>query len=257
MIPYDSAFYELQSTYSSASARQVVPCLMSLFNPRSVVDVGCGTGIWAAEFRRQGLSDVTGIDGAYVARSQLRIPQSSFFDRDLEAPIVFGRTFDLAICLEVAEHLSARRAASFVEDLIGLAPVIVFSAAIPCQGGQHHINERWGSYWHHLFSTRGFVAIDCLRPRFWENTAVGYWYRQNMMVYVPKDRLEAFAPLVGTMPLDVVHPGLFQVKSAEPSLRFLLRKIPGAVRWAVKSRLLRMFGTYGNGHGKQQMSSHM
>lgn len=257
MIPYGTAFYEIHSSICTSSAAQVVPYLVEQFRPRSVVDVGCGTGTWAAEFRRHGVPEVIGIDGAYVDKSELRIPAGSFLSRDLERPLASIRTFDLAISVEVAEHLSPGRASSFVDDLIRLAPVIVFSAAIPFQGGQHHVNERWGSYWHDLFLTRGFVAIDCLRPRFWENTAVGYWYRQNMMVYVPKDRLQSFAPLVGAMPLDVVHPGLFQVKLEEPSLGFLLRKIPGAVRWTVKSRLLSMFGIYGNGHEKQRLSTHM
>jgi hypothetical protein len=200
---------------------------------------------------------VTGIDGAYVDKSQLSIPQSSFLDRDLEVPIVLNRTFDLAVCLEVAEHLSARRASSFVEDLTRLASVIVFSAAIPFQGGRHHVNERWGSYWHDLFLSRGFAAIDCLRPRFWEDTAVDYWYRQNMMVYVPKDRLQDFAPLVGAMPFDVVHPGLFHAKLTEPSLGFLLKNIPAAVRWEVKSRLSRIFRIDAKGHFRRQMSTRL
>src|ERR1039458_2823126 len=106
MIPYDTAFYEMHSNNSSSSAGQVVPYLVSLFRPQSVVDVGCGIGTWAAEFRRQGVPEVMGIDGAYVDKSQLRIPESSFLSRDLARPLALRQTFDLAISVEVAEHLS-------------------------------------------------------------------------------------------------------------------------------------------------------
>ncbi len=233
MIPYDKAFYEMHSNSTSSSAEQVVPYVVSLFRPQSVVDVGCGTGTWAAEFRRQGVPEVMGIDGAYIDRSQLRIPESTFLSWDLELPLASRQTFDLAISVEVAEHLSPSRASSFVEDLTSLAPVVLFSAAIPFQGGTNHVNEQWGSYWHSLFVAKGFRAIDCLRARFWNDPSVAIWYRQNMMVYASEDQIQKFAHFDRMMPLDVVHPAVFQ----QPSLRFLLRSIPGAVKRSLKRRL--------------------
>ena len=237
MIHYDAAFYEMHSNNSSSSAGQVVPYLVSLFSPQSVVDVGCGIGTWAAEFRRQGVPEVMGIDGAYVDKGQLRIPESSFLSRDLEQPLASIRTFDLAISVEVAEHLSPSRASSFVEDLIHLAPVVVFSAAVPFQGGINHVNEQWGSYWHSLFAAKGFRSIDCLRARFWNDPRVAVWYRQNMMVYASEDRIQKLAPFGQTMPLDVVHPELFHLKMAQPLLRVLLKSLPVALKRSLKLRL--------------------
>jgi len=237
MIPYDRAFYEVHSIDSSSSAGQVVPYLVSLFNPQSVVDVGCGIGTWAAEFRRQGVPKVMGIDGAYVDKSQLRIPESSFLSRDLEQPLASIQTFDLAISVEVAEHLSPNRASSFVEDLILLAPVVVFSAAVPFQGGTNHVNEQWVSYWHSLFETKGFRSIDCLRARFWNDPRVAVWYRQNLMVYASEDHIKKLAPFGQTMPLDVVHPELFHLKMAQPLLRILLKSLPGAIKRSLKLHL--------------------
>lgn len=239
MIPYNTAFYEMYSSICTSSAAKVVPFLVSQFRPQSVVDVGCGTGTWAAEFRRQGVPEVMGIDGAYVDKSQLRIPESSFLSKDLERPLPLIRTFDLAISMEVAEHLSPGRASSFVEDLISLAPVVVFSAAVPMQGGAHHVNEQWGSYWHSLFTRNGFRSIDCLRGRFWNDPGVAVWYRQNMMVYASEDCLQSFAHFSHPMPLDVIHPELFQIKMTQPPLRVILKSLPGAFRRSLKLRLFR------------------
>src|SRR5205823_6989515 len=105
---------------------------MKLFNPRSVVDVGCGPGAWTAEFKRTGAA-VLGIDGYDVKADQLLISPQEFERRNLTEPLRLDRRFDLVNCLEVAEHLPAARAASLVENLCRLGDVVVFSAAVPGQ----------------------------------------------------------------------------------------------------------------------------
>jgi SAM-dependent methyltransferase len=240
MTTYDSSFYEYISGGSVSSAGRVVPYLMELLNPRSVVDIGCGTGAWTAEFRRQGVDVALGVDGAYVDKSQLMIPPDCFIDRDLELPLNLNRTFDLAISMEVAEHLSPGRANSFVKDLVQLAPFVVFSAAVPLQGGTNHINEQWALYWKELFAGQGFQAVDCLRERFWNDPGVEWWYRQNMFLYAARDRAEKFAHLSGTMPFNVIHPDLFlaKVDPAPLSFGFLMRSLPGAAKRFFRSRIL-------------------
>jgi hypothetical protein len=59
------------------------PLLIELFHPRSVVDLGCGTGIWLAAFREQGVTDVLGIEGAWVPRLQRVILEELFLEHDL------------------------------------------------------------------------------------------------------------------------------------------------------------------------------
>jgi SAM-dependent methyltransferase len=237
---YDQSFFKGISVGSSSSAERVVPYLVSLLKPRSVVDVGCGIGTWAAEFIRQGVAAVLGVDGVYVDKSQLRIPANVFVDWDLELPLALEQTFDLAVSLEVAEHLSPGRASSFVRDLTALAPVVVFSAAIPFQGGINHINEQWSTYWNSLFAAQGFQAVDCLRARFWNDICVESWYRQNMVMYAAKDRVRQFERGGGVMPLDVVHPELFLAKVAHPPLGYLLRSLPSSVKRSFRSRILRI-----------------
>jgi SAM-dependent methyltransferase len=227
---YDRQFYNRNSPGSAHSAAKVVPFVISLVGPNSVADIGCGTGTWTAEFARHGVTDVLGIDGAHVGRSLLEIAESSFLQWDLERPVRLERTFDLAISMEVAEHLSPGRACSFVDDLTGLAPVVLFSAAIPGQGGVGHINEQWPSYWARIFAERGFRAVDRLRAQFWDDAEVESWYRQNMLLFVREDRAQAFSQAGRPGPLDIVHPELYSLKSVvRPNLGLLLRLLPGAM----------------------------
>src|SRR5262249_19580791 len=151
------------------------------------VDVGCGTGPWLKAFMRAGIPSVTGVDGSYVNPGQLRIPQSSFIAKDLTKPLNLDRKFDLCISMEVAEHLPPARAASFVADLVSLAPVVLFSAAVPEQGGTNHINEQWPEYWRDLFEKHEYRVIDCIRPKIWNDRRVDYFYRQNSLIFADKE----------------------------------------------------------------------
>src|SRR5262249_48549974 len=144
----DMAFsaHQLQawSEASEASARTVLPIVFDLWRPASVVDVGCLFGGWAAVASELGVGEVLGIDGGYVDRSRVPAP---FLPHAPPQPLLIDRRFDLAISLEVAHYLPERRAAGFVADLCRLAPAVLFSAAIPHQGGYGHVNEQWPAYW--------------------------------------------------------------------------------------------------------------
>ncbi len=187
--PYDGSFYDSFEESSLHSARVVVPMVLACIRPNSVADVGCGLGVWLSVFREQGVSEVCGYDGDYVDRSRLRIPQESFHPTDLSNPPAVERRFDLAVSLEVAEHLQPSSSERFAEFLVSLAPVLLFSAAIPEQPGTAHINPHWHSYWHDLFARRGYRALDPLRARLWHNEQVSLHYRQNVFLYVEEDWL--------------------------------------------------------------------
>jgi SAM-dependent methyltransferase len=187
--PYDQNFFEELGDYSRRSAAAVVPVIMELLHPKSVVDVGCGTGIWLDEFCRHGITDFQGVDGAYALDAEMCIPRERFTVCDLEAADPqLNKQFDMALSLEVAEHLSRDRASGFVSLLCRLAPVVVFSAAIPFQTGTNHINEQWSFFWEDLFLTEGFVQLDLVRPRLWQHPAVAFWYQQNTFVYATAEK---------------------------------------------------------------------
>lgn len=216
--PYSSRYYEGLKEDSLASARTVVPLVLQLFPAKSVVDVGCGSGTWAKAYLDAGC-DVLGIDGHVVGDGQLLIPAERFERHDLAQRLALPRRFDLVNCLEVAEHLDPSRGPTFVADLCRLADVVVFSAAVPGQGGTHHVNEQWPSYWIPLFEKNGFAALDCFRWQIWNEPSVAWWYVQNLFAFVRLSRLDEFAAArtaTRPLPTDLVHPRAY-VRATVPS----------------------------------------
>jgi SAM-dependent methyltransferase len=148
-----------------------------------LLDVGSGHGAWAAEWSRAGVDDVIGVDGEYVRSAQLAIPPEKFVAHDLSMPLDLHRRFDLVQSLEVAEHLSAEHAEIFIDNLVRHGDVILFSAAVPHQGGEHHVNEQPPEYWRKRFADRGYDVFDWVRPLVAENREVKAWYRFNTFIY--------------------------------------------------------------------------
>jgi SAM-dependent methyltransferase len=212
MTEYTTEFFAVQRAQARRSAEVIVPLVLELTSPTSVVDVGCGTGTWLAFFRQLGLDDVLGIDGPYVDERALEIPRELFLARDLAEPVALPRQFDLVLALEVAEHLPESSASTFVETLTRLGPIVLFSAAIPGQGGTNHVNEQWPDYWAELFHAHDYVHIDCLRRTLWHAEGVAPWYAQNLLLYVARDELPRHDALAAryepaeARPLDLVHP---------------------------------------------------
>src|SRR2546425_4565430 len=186
---YTYAFYEGKREGARRSAREILPVVLAWIRPRSIVDVGCGTGAWLSVCRELGIEDYVGIDGEHVQEATLEIDRDRFRSFDLTKPLRLGREFDLVMSLEVAEHLPRASAPAFVDFLSSLGPVVLFSAAVPLQGGENHLNEQWPEYWARLFRARGYVMIDCLRERVWTNSNVEPWYAQNIFVYVRQGHL--------------------------------------------------------------------
>ncbi len=180
---YNTDFYDYIDDGSRASARTVAPLLLAEMKIDSLLDVGAGHGAWAAEWLAAGVDDVVAVDGNYVKLDQLVIPTSNFCAHDLSTPLDLGRTFGLVQSLEVAEHLPHAKAATFVETLIRHGDVILFSAAVPHQGGEHHVNEQPPEYWRNLFKQEGYAAFDWLRPRLADQKQVKSWYRYNSFLY--------------------------------------------------------------------------
>lgn len=221
MHPYDSDFYSRQERNSRSSALAVVPELLDLVKPSSVADVGCGTGTWLSVFRQLGVQDVQGFDGPWVDRKRLLIPQEQFRHADLQETLEFPRRFDLVTSFEVAEHLVESSAEGFVDGLVRLGDIIAFSAAVPYQGGDEHLNEQWPDYWAEKFHRRGYIALDILRRKLWKREDVLYWYKQNMLIYVReavlKDhpRLLEAASTSQAYAFSIVHPTLYFARARD------------------------------------------
>jgi SAM-dependent methyltransferase len=212
--PYDAEYFRMLRPRARSSAAVVAPLVVDLIAPKRVIDVGCGTGSWLRAFAALDC-DVWGIDAAQVPEDLLEIPPSRFIERDLALPFEFTDTWDLAVSLEVAEHLAPSSAEAFVRGLAQLAPALLFSAAIPSQGGRHHVNEQWPTYWVELFSECGMVPIDCIRPVVWDDRRVAWWYAQNTLLFVEHThlpdypRLSSVAKERSSQVQSLVHPHLF------------------------------------------------
>jgi hypothetical protein len=180
---YSGDFYSYIDAGSRRSARVVAGLLLHEMRIASLLDVGAGHGAWAAEWLAAGVKTVLAVDGDYVRGDQLAIPKKNFRAHDLSTPLDLKKRFDLVQTLEVAEHLPAAKADLFVDNLTRHGDVILFSAAVPHQGGEHHVNEQPPEYWRRKFAGRGYDAFDFLRPRLARRKEVMPWYRFNSYIY--------------------------------------------------------------------------
>lgn len=218
MSHYEPYFYSRRYEWTVQAAARILDLVLPRIPPVcSALDVGCGVGAWLAVLQKKGVSDIVGVDGVWVDDKLLKIPVEKFQRADLSGPLNLERRFDLAICLEVAEHLPPDRAEGFVAELAGAADFILFSAAIPFQGGYGHLNEQWQSYWADLFARRGYAVRDWVRPRLWTDASIPVWYRENLLLFVAERRLPELVPASDGVPdaagpLDLVHPEAYLSK---------------------------------------------
>lgn len=243
---YGDDFYAGQIADSERSAREYAGYLLTLLAPSSVADFGCGRGAWLKVFAEKGVARVIGYDGPWNSQDKMLDPRIEFRAVDLERPFI-GERVDLAMSLEVAEHLAPQAANTFVDSLVAVSDCVMFAAAFSCQGGTNHINEQPHSYWGRKFAAVGYDAFDVFRPRFWDNESVCFWYRQNTFLYAARDSSAAAAlrsagmqPMTNLAFLDCVHPDLFlsaaQPSHYEPGLREIAQQLVPAVRRAFSRR---------------------
>lgn len=184
---YMGAYYEEINEGSIKSAKAIFEVLKTwdryeLNKVVSVIDVGCGVGSWHLGMGAK--YDYYGIDHK-VPKHRLQFPESHYADYDLNSntPFPFNRKFDLAICTEVAEHLPESSAEKLVKLLCSLSDRVLFSAAIPHQGGNGHLNEQWQPYWEKLFIQKGMkYTHSMVEDLFWKEE-VELWYRQNCLYF--------------------------------------------------------------------------
>jgi SAM-dependent methyltransferase len=191
---YDDEFFAWVAFTARRSARGLLPIVIDQVHPRNVLDVGCGQGGWLAVWAELGVTEYLGIDGAYINQNMLVIPRHHFRAVDLTNPWHVNQRFDLVQSLEVAEHLPPACASTFIKCLCAHSDIVLFSAAQPGQGGEHHINERNPSYWAELFSEYGYAAFDCIRPLVARDRTIDPWYRFNPILYANAAGMARLSP---------------------------------------------------------------
>ncbi len=215
---YDNYFFNSIEQSTQSSAQHIVPILQQMIQPKSVIDVGCGRGIWLKMWMSLGVTDCLGVDGEYLNNNELHISKSKFQAHDLEKSITIDRAFDLVMSLEVAEHLPASAADLFIASLCRLGKVIVFSAAIPAQEGNGHINEQYPDYWIEKFNRNGYRSYDIIRGQIWLNAQIDKCYRQNILIFAHESITDEMNKLASKYKNDIfnfVHPEYWSDKIQE------------------------------------------
>lgn len=213
-------FVELESN-SYNSAKLVLPFVNDLLHPKSVIDIGCGTGewlkVWNVDF---GIEDIKGVEGPYIKKDLVKISPKKLAIQDLKLNYSEPRKYDLAMSLEVGEHLPKESSEELINTLVQLSDVVLFSAAIPGQEGTYHINEQYPEFWAAIFKKFNYVPVDYFREMLWRVSGIEYWYKQNMILYVHEDVLPHYPALlesskhVNSNYLFRLHPDLYELKNA-------------------------------------------
>jgi len=191
LYEYGPLFFDYIEQGARRSARAIIPHVQRALGCESVLDVGCGAGAWLAEYREAGVEDITGVDGDYVDRNRLLVRPERFRAVDVSQPFDLGRRFELVQSLEVAEHLPPPSSRAFVRNLVMHGDRILFSAAVPGQGGENHINEQSLEFWRGLFAEQGYVPFDFIRPLVAGAAGVEPWYAYNSILYVRQASIAA------------------------------------------------------------------
>lgn len=216
---YNDHFYEKNRAALDGGARTIVRLILDIIGQEqinSVVDVGCGAGTMLYSFQENDVKKIIGIDGEWAKTEHQLLNENQFFSEDLRNPrLSFDEKFDIVVSTEVAEHLEIEYAESFIEFLVSLGELVVFSAAIPGQGGTHHVNEQPQSYWQEKFSAKGYLLLDLIRPRIWNNEKIQTHYKQNLFIYVKEDSVKykefisKYFPESKNVLMDAIHPETF------------------------------------------------
>jgi len=190
---YDSDYYDRDVEGPAArSAGSIANSILNDFNATCVIDVGCGTGALLEALHDKGC-EVFGLEYAEAALGYCRARRLNVAKFDLERNVFNdNRTFDVAVSMEVAEHLPETVADRYVDLLTRLSRVVVFTAAPPGQGGTDHVNEQPPSYWISKFQRRGFEHAEALSLRWRESWMaagdVQSWYYNNLMIFRRSER---------------------------------------------------------------------
>lgn len=237
---YNKNFYKNQTDQSYKTAKITLDYLSEIFVPSSVVDIGCGKGTWLKAFGEQCNCATYGVEGSWLAEKDLLHRPTKFWNRDLNRHLNLNMNHrsDLAISLEVAEHLNPSSSQLFIKQLTDLSDVILFSAAQPGQGGIYHTNERLPSFWLKLFNDSAYDCFDIMRPYLSNFPEIPSWYRQNMFLYVKRNTcvyddliLRGFKPISTGLFVDMVSTQFYLHRiSLGGFLKYhLLRVLPSKV----------------------------
>lgn len=240
---YNEDFFR-KNKKTEYAACKVISLAKELFEINSVTDVGCGRGAWLVECKKNGILDIHGIDGQWNSQEKMLDQSIKFFPMDLSESWAYDYKRDLCLSLEVAEHINPRSSKKFIDSLCRISELVIFSAAYENQGGVGHINERKHSFWAGLFLQNDYQAYDLIRPKYWDDELMDFWYKQNIFFYIKRNSTRSrVAHEAGLIPIgnlsfmNAIHPDLYKVKCEQTlSLGKILKNIGPAAIASIKHR---------------------
>lgn len=161
-------------------ANQLGELLFDMYEPDSVVDMGCNSGIYLEPFLAKGCL-VKGFDIEECSGACVPITK-----QDLTEPFKPGR-YSLAICLETLEHIPDEKSEQVLSNLCSSSDKIIFSAAQPGAGGEGHVNLQPTSYWRKRFERMGFelcpLEMSFVCGRLKDKSGIMRWLLNNLMIF--------------------------------------------------------------------------
>lgn len=209
---YDKLYYQKHEKGSYYSAISILEFILSFYNFNSLVDLGCGMGTWCKAASDLGVKYILGIDQHEYEQEYMLIDDRNYMKFDLKNELDNYGKFDIAVSVEVAEHIDSAYVNTFIRNVCSQSNIVLFSAALPFQGGTGHINEKKCSFWKQQFNKYGYEIIDCIRPHFWDNSKLEIWYRNNCVLFVKNHVYSQFIRKIPNdiQPLDIIHPEMLE-----------------------------------------------
>lgn len=202
---YSKNYYSRHANGSLNSANRILSLLSEFIHPNSVADIGCGTGTWGFTAEKIWGAQIFAFDRHRYDDCDMYISAEKYFQCDLRQKTRLGR-YDLAICVEVIEHIDQNYEDIVIDNLCACSDTLLFSGALPFQGGTGHINERPFSYWLEKFNMRGYTMIQDIRWSIWDQSDIEIWYRNNIMFLMKTTTKNKPTPY----PVDIIHPQMLE-----------------------------------------------
>lgn len=219
---YSADFYSNMRSVSASSYAFLANWIFNYCSPKSAIDWGAGSGELLMDLHTNHQVQVKALEGDWVREIPTNLPKLHYEFRDLRFPLKLEEKFDIAICLEVAEHLEDEFAQTLIDGICSSSDLVFFSAAVPYQGGTNHVNEKWPIYWAKRFHKAGFVLSYDPREELWDNPEIADYYKQNLLIF---ERSKSNRDMI--IPRSLIHPSLWERKCRTHKLKtkYILARI--------------------------------
>lgn len=182
---YASEYYaSMDRETAIQDANQLADTIIDIYSPDNVIEFGCGTGRLLYRYTERGIT-VYGIDASSSALEQSKLPDECLQQHDLTQPFSTEEKYDIALAIEILEHLPQKAADTVVDSISNAAKTVLVSAATPGQGGTHHVNEQPHAYWIEKFETRGMTYQPSTTEKIRSQLKLDdlMWISDNLIVF--------------------------------------------------------------------------